>query len=153
MTKIFESQSKLQQRANRWKYSLGLSVPAALIAQQTLLQAQVLLVYPVLALPTLLFMYQSLRLNILFKNEVRLMWLMKNGNQLILETYDGVLHKVNIIENREHELIDAKDKSIVFVMRNSGREFYFSTKNAIKLDYNLMDRVIRAICVDTDRST
>jgi len=78
---------------------------------------------------------------------------MKNGNQLIVETYDGVLHKVNIIENREHELIDAKDKSIVFVMRNAGREFYFSTKNAIKLDYNLIDRVIRAICVETDRST
>ena len=81
------------------------------------------------------------------------MWLMKNGNQLIVETYDGVLHKVNIIENREHELIDTKDKSIVFVMRNAGREFYFSTKNAIKLDYNLIDRVIRAICVETDRST
>ena len=81
------------------------------------------------------------------------MWLMKNGNQHIVETYDGVLHKVNIIENREHELIDAKDKSIVFVMRNAGREFYFSTKNAIKLDYNLIDRVIRAICVETDRST
>lgn len=81
------------------------------------------------------------------------MWLMKNGNQLIVETYDGVLHKLNIIENREHEIIDNKDKSIVFVMKNAGREFYFSTKNASKLDFNLIDRVIRAICVETDRST
>lgn len=71
----------------------------------------------------------------------------------MLETYDKVLHKVNIIENREHETIDAKDKSIVFVMRNAGREFYLSTKNAVKIDYNLIDRVIRAICVNTDRST
>lgn len=78
---------------------------------------------------------------------------MKNGNQLVIETYDGVLHKVNIIENREHEIIDSKDKSIVFVMKNAGREFYLSTKNAVKLDYNLIDRVIRAICVETDRST
>lgn len=81
------------------------------------------------------------------------MWLMKNGNQLIVETFDGVLHKLNIIENREHEIIDNKDKSIVFVMKNAGREFYFSTKNASKLDFNLIDRVIRAICVETDRST
>ena len=81
------------------------------------------------------------------------MWLMKNGNQLVIETYDGVLHKVNIIENIEHEIIDSKDKSIVFVMKNAGREFYLSTKNAVKLDYNLIDRVVRAICVETDRST
>ena len=81
------------------------------------------------------------------------MWLMKNGNQLVIETYDGVLHKVNIIENIEHEIIDSKDKSIVFVMKNAGREFYLSTKNAGKLDYNLIDRVVRAICVETDRST
>ena len=78
---------------------------------------------------------------------------MKNGNQLVIETYDGVLHKVNIIENREHEIIDSKDKSIVFVMKNAGREFYLSTKNSVKLNYNLIDRVIRAICVETDRST
>jgi sporulation protein YlmC with PRC-barrel domain len=50
-------------------------------------------------------------------------------------------------------MIDAKDKSIVFVMKNAGREFYLSTKNAVKIDYNLIDRVIRAICVNTDRST
>ena len=98
-------------------------------------------------------MWQALKLNILFKNEVKRMWLMKNGNQLVIETYDGVLHKVNIIENREHEIIDSKDKSIVFVMKNAGREFYLSTKNSVKLDYNLIDRVIRAICVETDRST
>jgi len=72
---------------------------------------------------------------------------------LVIETYDGVLHKVNIIENIEHEIIDSKDKSIVFVMKNAGREFYLSTKNAVKLDYNLIDRVVRAICVETDRST
>ena len=98
-------------------------------------------------------MWQALKLNILFKNEVKKMWLMKNGNQLVIETYDGVLHKVNIIENREHEIIDSKDKSIVFVMKNAGREFYLSTKNSVKLNYNLIDRVIRAICVETDRST
>lgn len=32
MTKIFESQSKLEARANRWKYALGVSVPAAIAA-------------------------------------------------------------------------------------------------------------------------
>jgi len=58
------------------------------------------------------------------------MWLLKNGNQIVLETFDGVLHKLNIIENREHEVVDSKDKSLIFVMRNSGREYYFSTKNA-----------------------
>ena len=32
MTQVFESQSKLQSKANRWKLSLGISVPAAIAA-------------------------------------------------------------------------------------------------------------------------
>lgn len=32
MTQVFETQSNLQSKANRWKYALGISVPAAIAA-------------------------------------------------------------------------------------------------------------------------
>lgn len=70
-----------------------------------------------------------------------------------MQTVDGMLHKLNIMDNGEYEIIDAKDKSLVFVMKNSGREFYIASKNAKDVDFNLIDRLVRAICVDTRRST
>lgn len=49
--------------------------------------------------------------------------------------------------------MDTKDKSLVFLMSNSGRDFYISASNASLIDLNLIDRILRSICVDTRRST
>jgi hypothetical protein len=51
-----------------------------------------------------------------------------------MKTMDGVLHKVNIIDNEEHEVLTIK-KNTIFVMRNSGREFYIACKDAKQIDY------------------
>lgn len=105
-----------------------------------------------LFLPSVYYLWDAMRLNMLFKNEVHKLWLLDNGDQLVVETMDGLLHKLNIIDNREHELTEAKDKSLLFVMSNSGREFIIAAKNSEKIDYDMIDRIIRAICVDTSRS-
>ena len=42
---------------------------------------------------------------------------------------------------------------MLFIMCNSGRSFYISTKNANAFDFNLIDRIVRAIHVTTNRST
>lgn len=63
------------------------------------------------------------------------------------------MHKLNIMDNDEYEIFDAKDKSLVFSMQNSGRPFYIAAKTAKDVDFMLIDRIIRAICVDTRRST
>lgn len=78
-------------------------------------------VYPALLVPTAYTMFQSYRLNMLFKAEVHRIWLMQNGDQLVVQTYDGMLHKLNIMDNDEYEIFDAKDKTLVFQMQNSGR--------------------------------
>lgn len=45
-----------------------------------------------------------------------------------------------------------KDGSLMFVMENHGRDFYLQSKGAAEIDYQLIDKIIRAICVDTRRS-
>jgi len=70
---------------------------------------------------------------LLFKSEVEKIWLMQNGDQLVVETYDGILHKLNIMDNIEYEIISAKDKSLVFVMKNSGENFISQQKTLKKL--------------------
>ena len=71
---------------------------------------------------------------------------------MLLRTCDGLLHKVNILENHNNEFAEAKDGSLVFVMVNNGRRFTLTTKDAELIDYDLLDRIVRAITVDTDRS-
>jgi len=71
---------------------------------------------------------------------------------MLLRTCDGLLHKVNILENHKNEFAEAKDGSLVFVMVNNGRRFTLTTKDAELIDYDLLDRIVRAITVDTDRS-
>lgn len=57
MTKVFESQSKLQSKKNRWKYSLGLSLTAIFGSSQTVLAAQLPFIIPAFAFPTLFFIW------------------------------------------------------------------------------------------------
>lgn len=81
------------------------------------------------------------------------MWLLENGQQLVIETMDGVLHKVNIMNNDSYEIVDRGKYGLVFLMDNSARTFYFATKFAVKADINMLDRVVRGIQVDTKKNT
>jgi len=80
------------------------------------------------------------------------MYLLKNGAQMVIETFDKTLHKVNILDNHENSFEEAKDGSLVFVMVNNGRAFKLPCKDAELIDYDLTDRIVKAITVETNRS-
>ncbi len=61
-----------------------------------------------------------------------------------------MLHRLNIGDTFHHEVVDEKDH-MMFVLNNSGRNYKLRTKNAT-LDYDIIDRVMKGICVDTSRS-
>lgn len=102
-----------------------------------------------LYLPTAFQFYDFTKLKfIIFRSDVYRMWVLKNGDQVIIETYDKMLHRLNIIDNKEHEIVENPDH-LVFVMNNSGREFLVANKNAVNIDYDLVDRIMKGIRVDT----
>lgn len=70
----------------------------------------------------------------------------------MLKTHDGVLHKLDIIYNDSHRLAENKDKSLIFVVENGNREYFFNSKQAELLNYQIVDKIIRAISVDTRRT-
>ena len=80
------------------------------------------------------------------------MYLLRNGAQMVIETFDRVLHKVSILDNHKNEFAEAKDGSLIFIMINNGRRFHLATKDAELVDYDLTDRIVRAITIDTTRS-
>lgn len=59
-----------------------------------------------------------------------------------------MFHRLNIIDNQEHEIVENKDH-LVFVMNNSGREYLVANKNCAVIDYDLIDRIMKGISVDT----
>jgi len=69
------------------------------------------------------------------------------------QTYDQVQHKLNLIDNDEFDIATAKDKSMNFIMVNSGRQYFLNNKDVVGImDYDLIDRLIRGISIDTERS-
>lgn len=58
------------------------------------------------------------------------MYLLENGKQLIVETYDGLMQKLNIIASDKYELGSAKDGSLLFTMCNDDRDFEIATQGA-----------------------
>jgi len=73
---------------------------------------------------------------------------------LLAQTYDKVQHKLNLIDNNEFNVkTNKKDKSMEFVMINSNRKYYLSNKHVKGyMDYDLIDRLVRGISIDTVRS-
>jgi len=58
------------------------------------------------------------------------------------------MHRFNIINNGEYEIIE-EGGHLVFLMNNSGREYLISNKDCVKIDYDLIDRIMKGVCIDT----
>ena len=63
---------------------------------------------------------------------------------MLVETYDHMLHKLNIIDNEAHTINETKD-CLLFQMINSGLPFIVANKGAAKIDYELIDRIMRGV--------
>ena len=86
------------------------------------------------------------------ENTVKRLFLLRNGDQVVAETADGLMHKLNIVLNTDHEIRTDKKDQLLFVMTNGGRDFRFTNKNAVSLNYDVVDRLMRGVPIDTVRS-
>ena len=59
-----------------------------------------------------------------------------------------MFHKLNVKDNNDHEIVENGD-SLVFVMNNSGREYLIRNHECLKIDYDLVDRLMKGIPIDT----
>lgn len=62
-----------------------------------------------------------------------------------------MMHKLNIALNGAHEIRTDKKDQLEFVITNGGRDFRFTNKNALVLNYDVIDRMIRGVPIDTVR--
>ena len=137
---------------NLWKIVLPLNLTSVYLASMIAGPQTSTFMYPLMFLPTYFFHRSGTRAKEQSVDQIRKMWLMKNGDQIICQTYDGVMHKMNIVHNHRHEIQATKSKDLIFIMHNSKREFMLTNKDAKFMDYDLVDRVLKAVSIDTDKA-
>ena len=57
---------------------------------------------------------------------------------------------MNIVGNEKYEIVEQKDH-LSFIIENGGREFVMSTKNCPYIDFDIIDRIIKGIQIDTHK--
>ena len=134
-----------------WKIAFPLNFSAVYFASVTLGPQAYSVLYPLMFLPSFLLHRSGKKVKEQNLDQIKKMWLMKNGDQLVCQTYDGLIHKMNIVHNSKHEVQVTKNKDLIFVMHNCSREFMLTNKDAKYLDYDLVDRVIKAVSIDTQK--
>ena len=57
---------------------------------------------------------------------------------------------MNIIDNEEHSIVESGDH-IVFVVNNGGRTYIAANKSSQTIDYDVLDRIMKGVCIDTGK--
>ena len=136
---------------NLWKLVLPINFSAVYFASMIAGPQTSTFMYPLMFLPTYFSHRSGAKAKEQSIDQIRKMWLMKNGDQVVCQTYDGVMHKMNIVHNHKHEIQITKTKDLIFVMHNCKREFMLTNKDAKMFDYDLIDRVVKAVAIDTEK--
>ena len=102
------------RRFSFWNYVLLTAMPPAFMAHYFVPPEFLFYTYSAIFLPTLYAYIDSVRGIRAKKSEVAQIDLYENGEQLLVRTFDGVLHKLDIYHNDKHEYKENKDKSLVF---------------------------------------
>lgn len=76
---------------------------------------------------------------------------MKNGDQMICQTYDGLMHKMNIVQNVDHTVESTGQNSLKFKVHNCDRYYFLDNTDAVEIDYDLLDRIFHSVSIDTVR--
>ena len=115
-----------RKRFNLWDGWLAMSLPAMYGLPMMLPPEPMLLTCTAFLLP-------SMSLYALFDRSMRRgrrtmdvdeIHLFDNGEQLLMKTHDGVLHKLDILYNDNHRFSENKDGSLIFIMENGNRDYY-----------------------------
>ena len=130
---------------------MATALPAALLAPTLVPATYLMFIYPMLFVPTMYGLRQSSQAGVKSMQMIQKMYLYENGEQILLQTHNGVLHKLDIIHNDQHFFEEGKNGELIFSFTNGDRQYGISNHEATLLDYDFIDRIVKSICIDTRR--
>ena len=105
-----------ERKMKNWQVILGSAIVPTLMAPYMVPPEFLFYAYSALFLPSSYALLDRFMKNRRSKVEVDEIHIYENGEQLLLKTHDGVLHKVLINQNDSHRYMENKDGSLIFVI-------------------------------------
>ena len=113
---LYEGCDQSTFRPHTWKVTLATALPAYYYGAFCMAANPYSFLFPLVFSPTLYYMYDGRKATKSFEDLIHKLWLMKNGEQLIMKTYDGVTHKINIAQNEKYSITPMKNNELIFLM-------------------------------------
>lgn len=152
MAKVFTSTHSHNITSKLWTLSIPLSAGIAFYAQSLAMMDPLYNFAPTYALyisPILLRMLSNAITGRSGRKHVSDMYLLHNGDQALVKTYDGVWHKICIQDIKKYRMNDKK-KHIQIDMKVGDRVYVLSTKNKTYVNFEVLDKIIKGICIQTN---
>lgn len=148
MALVYESAPNMKFKTRLWQGVFLTTLPAIYYASMVLGAAYPAL-YPAMLLPSLYSYRVSKQAKVQIQNTIKKLWLLKNGDQVVFQTWDGIMHKLDIVHIDHHAVDHKKNDELVFNIISFGRAFQISNLNAKHINYDILDQIIHAIPIDT----
>ena len=72
------------------------------------------------------------------------MYLLQNGDQILIKTYDGIWHKVCIQDIQSYKMND-KSKYIEILIELKERTYILSTKTRTFINFEILDKIMKGV--------
>lgn len=153
IAQIFKDTHNFNTVKNYWLAGIPTSLGVAAYLNQTLGIGAVYLYAPQLVLaPIGLRILNKVLTASRGHKRVSDLYLLQNGDQIVLKTYDSVWHKVSIQDILSYKMVDKK-KYIEILLNLKERTYILSTKNKKMINFEILDKIMKGVCIQTNLST
>lgn len=149
MAKIFKSKDSISGQKKLWTLSIPGAAGAGFYLHQIIGLGALYTYMPYLVVTPLIL--RAINHSWLYwkgYRNVSEVYLLKNGDQILVKTLDGIMHKLCIQDMLKYELID-RAKHMDISINNGGRQYLLSTKNKEFVNFELLDKIIKGVCIQT----
>lgn len=145
MAKVFTSTHSHNITSKLWTLSVPLSAGLAFYVQSLAMMNPLYFI----TAPILIRMLSNTITGRSGRKHVSDMYLLQNGDQALVKTFDGVWHRICIQDIKKYRMNDKK-KHIQIDMKVGDRVYVLSTKNKTYVNFEVLDKIIKGICIQTN---
>ena len=152
IARVFRCKDNFGTLRNLWTMSIPASLAGGIYLHQMVSLGAFYFYLPHLVVaPIVMKMLNQAILSRSGTKYVREIYLLKNGDQILLQTIDDIWHKICIQDISSYKMVDKK-KYMLIHLKYNGRVFTLSTKNRDFINFEILDKIMKGVCIQTSKT-
>lgn len=152
LARVFRSKDNFGTLRNLWTLSIPASIAGGIYLQQMVSLGALYFYLPhLMVAPIAIKMINQAMLSRSGTRNVREIYLLKNGDQILLQTVDDIWHKMSIQDISSYKMVDKKTYMLIHLKYN-GRIYTLSTKNRDFINFEILDKIMKGVCIQTTKT-